>query len=107
VNPREYKGIAQRFRQLKNPKYADAGHLEQLDNKQRQLQKALDDYKKDCGDPPGSATGYATMPIPSISPGGSSSSYSTGTVVVLVGGTIVVVGVAILCPICLVGAAAI
>jgi hypothetical protein len=49
---------------MNRPGYDDAGHMEQIANRQAQLSSAIDDYKNSgCGDPPSSAAGYTTSPI--------------------------------------------
>jgi RHS repeat-associated protein len=104
-NPGGFKGLAQRFRQMNRPGYDDAGHMEQIANRQAQLQSAIDDYKgSGCGDPPSSAAGYATQPIANPWPRVSSSTLKYGAIVV--GGAIIVGGVVILCPECLLAAPA-
>jgi hypothetical protein len=61
-----YKGLAQRFAQLRGlPASELSGHIEQIQNMQRQLQKQLQQWKDDdCGPPPPGAEEWATKPIP-------------------------------------------
>lgn len=62
----DYKGLAQRFRQLPNlPQDQVGNHIIEIQNRQRQLQKVIQDYiDSGCGDPPGYAKEYANKPIP-------------------------------------------
>jgi len=61
-----FKGLAQRFRQLANlPPAEIPGHTEQIQGRQRQLQKVIQDYiDSGCGDPPAFATEFANKAIP-------------------------------------------
>ena len=65
-NPSAYKGLAQRFRQLlRLPPGEFPGHAEQIEQRQAELQKKMQDYiDSGCGDPPSFATDFANKPIP-------------------------------------------
>jgi hypothetical protein len=73
TNPQDYKGLAQRFSNLRNlMKYAPGevpGHAEQIKIRQQELKTKMQEYiDAGCGDPPGFAADYASMPLPSIDP---------------------------------------
>ena len=65
-NPSAFKGLAQRFKaHLRLPPSEIPGHAVQIEQRQRQLRKLIEDYiNSACGDPPGFATHYARLPIP-------------------------------------------
>jgi RHS repeat-associated protein len=76
ANPSGFKGLAQRFRQMTRG-YDDIGHLQQIANRQSQLQKLIDEYKDSgCGDPPSNVEDYANRPIASPWPRGSAPNFS-------------------------------
>jgi hypothetical protein len=67
-NPSAYKGLAQRFRQHPRlPPSEIPGHAIQIEQRQAELQKKIQDYiDSGCGDPPGYAKDYAFRAIPGL-----------------------------------------
>src|ERR1700688_76755 len=61
-----FKGLAQRFTQILTGNYANPGHADQYLQRQRNLQKKIQDYiDSGCGDPPALVTQWATQPLAS------------------------------------------
>ncbi len=59
------KGLAQRFAQILKGRTTDANHVSQFQQRQTNLQRKIDDYRKDCGEPPPAVTAWANMPLAS------------------------------------------
>jgi len=67
IRPTEFKGLAQRFRQLGNrlPPDVRRGYVEQIQNQQRNLQQKIEKYiESGCGDPPPLIYEWAFKEIP-------------------------------------------
>jgi hypothetical protein len=65
-SPSSFKGLAQRFSQILKGRYADPGHIQQFQNRQRNLKSKIDNYRNSgCGDPPAQVTQWANMPVAS------------------------------------------
>jgi RHS repeat-associated protein len=69
VKPTDFKGLAQRYRQLGRgslPADVREGYVKQFKDRQKQLRDKVDEYLKECGDPPPGVLEWANKEVPTL-----------------------------------------